>query len=111
MQKPSGGLRYVSDGRPGIGRKRAGTGFTYISHDGGRVAEANALKRIKSLAIPPGPTSGYAPPLTATFRRLDGMQRDASSTVTILAFERCGKAPNMGMWWLSPTRCPASGRQ
>ena len=47
------GLRYISDARPGIRRKKAGTGFTYARADGSRLSEANALKRIKALAIPP----------------------------------------------------------
>ena len=58
----SAGLRYVSDGRPGIRRKRAGTGFTYIRPDGGRLAEANTLKRIKSIAIPPAWTDVWICP-------------------------------------------------
>ena len=47
------GLRYISDARPGIRRKKAGTGFTYARADGSRLSEADALKRIKALAIPP----------------------------------------------------------
>jgi DNA topoisomerase-1 len=47
------GLRYVSDARPGIRRKKAGNGFTYVRVDGSRLAEFEALGRIKALAIPP----------------------------------------------------------
>jgi len=47
------GLRYVSDERPGIRRKRAGKGFTYTSADGQTIREEKTLARIKSLAIPP----------------------------------------------------------
>jgi len=47
------GLRYVHDDRPGIRRKRAGKGFTYIGPDGQAVREAKVLTRIKALAIPP----------------------------------------------------------
>jgi DNA topoisomerase I len=49
----SAGLRYVSDTRPGIRRKKAGKGFTYTSADGSRLFEPDLLKRIKALAIPP----------------------------------------------------------
>jgi DNA topoisomerase-1 len=47
------GLRYVSDDRPGIRRRRAGTGFRYIRPDGSAVHEEQTLKRIKALVIPP----------------------------------------------------------
>jgi len=46
------GLRYVSETRPGIRRRRAGRGFVYL--DGPhRVRDAATLGRIRSLAIPP----------------------------------------------------------
>jgi DNA topoisomerase-1 len=47
------GLRYVSDARPGIRRKRSGKGFTYIGPDDKRLGDKPTLDRIKSLAIPP----------------------------------------------------------
>lgn len=47
------GLRYVTDDRPGIHRKRAGKGFTYIGPDGKPVRDRETLERIKSLVIPP----------------------------------------------------------
>jgi DNA topoisomerase I len=46
-------LRYVSDSRPGIRRKRAGKGFSYIGLDGAPIRDDETLRRIKSLAIPP----------------------------------------------------------
>ncbi len=49
----SAGLRYVSDERPGIRRKKVGTGFSYLRPDGSRLIEPDALKRIRALAIPP----------------------------------------------------------
>ena len=49
----SAGLRYVSDERPGIRRKKVGTGFSYIRPDGSRLIDPDALKRIRALAIPP----------------------------------------------------------
>jgi DNA topoisomerase-1 len=56
------GLRYVSDARPGIRRRKAGTGFTYTRADGTRLSETDALKRIKSLAIPPAWTDVWISP-------------------------------------------------
>jgi DNA topoisomerase I len=47
------GLRYVTDAQPGIHRKRRGTGFGYVDAAGKRLRDKEALKRIKSLVIPP----------------------------------------------------------
>jgi DNA topoisomerase-1 len=47
------GLRYVSDDRPGIRRRRAGRGFRYTRPDGTAVQDAPTLARIRSLVIPP----------------------------------------------------------
>ena len=47
------GLRYVSDARPGITRRRAGKAFAYIGPDGKNVRDLETLRRIRSLAIPP----------------------------------------------------------
>jgi DNA topoisomerase-1 len=47
------GLRYVSDDTPGIGRKRAGKGFSYVGIDGKPIRDREVLNRIKSLIIPP----------------------------------------------------------
>jgi Eukaryotic DNA topoisomerase I, catalytic core len=49
----SAGLRYVSDARPGIRRKKTGTGFTYTRADGSKLSDPDVLKRIKALVIPP----------------------------------------------------------
>ena len=46
-------LRYVSDDIPGISRRRAGRGFTYLDERGYRVHDREVLARIKSLGIPP----------------------------------------------------------
>jgi DNA topoisomerase-1 len=47
------GLRYTSDARPGIARKRSGRGFTYRDPDGRTVRDRTTLARIRALAIPP----------------------------------------------------------
>jgi DNA topoisomerase-1 len=46
-------LHYVTDSDPGIRRKRAGKGFTYVKPRGGAVKDAATLDRIAKLAIPP----------------------------------------------------------
>jgi DNA topoisomerase-1 len=47
------GLRYVSDSKPGILRKKSGKGFRYIAPDGAAVRDRETLARVKSLVIPP----------------------------------------------------------
>lgn len=47
------GLRYVADDMPGITRRRAGKGFGYRQPDGKPLRDAETLRWIKSLAIPP----------------------------------------------------------
>jgi DNA topoisomerase-1 len=49
-------LRYVSDERPGIRRRRNGGGFAYVAPGGRRLRDPAALRRIRSLAIPPAYT-------------------------------------------------------
>jgi len=58
----SAGLRYVSDARPGIQRKKAGKGFAYIRADGSRLSDPDVLKRIRALAIPPAWTEVWICP-------------------------------------------------
>ena len=47
------GLRYVSDAKPGITRKRLRKGFRYFDPEGTQVRESETLARINSLVIPP----------------------------------------------------------
>jgi DNA topoisomerase-1 len=47
------GLRYVSDTKPGIVRKRSGKGFRYMDANGKTVKDLETLARIKALVIPP----------------------------------------------------------
>jgi DNA topoisomerase I len=57
------GLRYVSDERPGIRRRRTGKGFTYLGKDGRPMRDPEVLQRIKSLGIPPAWTEVWICPL------------------------------------------------
>jgi DNA topoisomerase I len=57
------GLRYVTDARPGITRKRRGKNFQYFDPEGKRVTDEDTLRRIKSLAIPPAWTDVWICPL------------------------------------------------
>ena len=47
------GLRYVSDGQPGIRRVGSGNAFRYTTPEGKALRDKDALARIKSLVIPP----------------------------------------------------------
>src|ERR687896_632529 len=58
------GLRYVSDAVPGIRRKGAGRGFTYVGPNGKPVRDAETLARIRALAIPPAWTDVWICPLS-----------------------------------------------
>ena len=49
----SAGLRYVSDRRPGIGRRKSGKGFCYLDSDGKPIRDKTITRRIQSLGIPP----------------------------------------------------------
>jgi DNA topoisomerase I len=57
------GLRYVTDTAPGIRRKRAGKGFTYIGIDGTPIRDPQELRRIKALGIPPAWTEVWICPI------------------------------------------------
>jgi DNA topoisomerase-1 len=57
------GLRYVGDTMPGIRRKKAGKGFTYIAPGGGAIRDPDDLARIRSLAIPPAYTDVWICPV------------------------------------------------
>ena len=46
-------LEYVTDEEPGIRRRKAGRGFTYVYPDGRTVRSSAELARIRSLAVPP----------------------------------------------------------
>src|SRR3954470_17139195 len=50
---PSVRLRRSDTGGPGILRRRAGRGFTYVDADGHRVDDTEVLSRIHDLVIPP----------------------------------------------------------
>jgi DNA topoisomerase-1 len=99
------GLRYVSDASPGIQRKRAGKGFSYIDLNGQPIRDRDKLQRLKGLGIPPAYTDVWICPtpnghLQATGRDAKGRKqyryhprwrevRDETKYTRMLAF---GKA-------------------
>ena len=56
------GLRYVSDTRPGMTRKRWRKAFRYFDSDGVLIRDVDTLSRIKSLVIPPAWTDVWICP-------------------------------------------------
>lgn len=74
------GLRYVTDAKPGIRRKRVGKHFSYIGLDGKAIHDQKELERIRSLAIPPAWTDVWISPdprghLLATGRDAKGRKQ------------------------------------
>jgi len=56
------GLVYVTDGQPGISRKRSGKGWSFYRPNGKLITDAKERKRILSLAIPPAWTDVWVCP-------------------------------------------------
>jgi DNA topoisomerase-1 len=56
------GLRYSSDDRPGITRRRSGRGFTYRDPDGRTIRDPETLERIRKIVIPPAWTDVWISP-------------------------------------------------
>jgi DNA topoisomerase-1 len=46
-------LSWADDSAPGIRRRRAGKGFSYVDPDGRRISDERTLARVRALAIPP----------------------------------------------------------
>jgi DNA topoisomerase-1 len=74
------GLRYVADTQAGIRRRRRGKGFGYTGVDGTTIQDAEILRRIKGLAIPPAWTEVWICPrsdghLQATGRDAKGRKQ------------------------------------
>jgi DNA topoisomerase I len=69
------GLRYVHDDTPGIRRVKSGGGFRYVSPDGTPVKDESAIKRIRSLVIPPAWTDVWICP--SPYGHIQAVGRDA----------------------------------
>ncbi len=57
------GLVYVTDTMPGVRRRRAGKGFSYVGPDGERIADERRIAWFKRLAIPPAWTDVWISPI------------------------------------------------
>ena len=56
------GLHYVTDGRPGLIRQKAGRAFRYLGRNGRVLRDPRTLGRIRSLVIPPAWTDVWICP-------------------------------------------------
>jgi len=56
------GLRYATDARPGISRRRSGRGFSYRDAEGALIRDRVTLERIRRLAVPPAWTEVWICP-------------------------------------------------
>ena len=56
------GLRYTTDARPGIARRRSGTGFSYRDPEGRTIRDREVIGRVRALAIPPAWTDVWICP-------------------------------------------------
>lgn len=73
-------LIYYSDDRPGIRRRRCGTGFSYLRADGTLIRSASERARIAAIAVPPAYGSVWITPeplghLQATGRDAKGRKQ------------------------------------
>ena len=55
-------LRRSRPTRPGLGRRRSGTGFSYVDRDGSTIRDDDERERIETLAIPPAWTHVWISP-------------------------------------------------
>lgn len=58
----SAGLRYVTDEKPGITRRKSGKGWSYRSPRGEKISKPEVIARINKLAIPPAYTDVWICP-------------------------------------------------
>lgn len=56
------GLRYTPDDGPGITRRRAGKGWSYLDPDGAVIRDPGRLERIRGIVIPPAWTEVWINP-------------------------------------------------
>ena len=103
------GLTYVSDEEPGIRRKKAGTGFSYVTSQGAKVQDQKTLKRIRKLAIPPAWTDVWI--CAKPNGHLQATGRDAraeNNIATTLPFAKYARARNTSTWWNLQIACRRS---
>jgi DNA topoisomerase I len=86
------GLRYTSDEKSGISRKKAGKGYQYINAKGERITDEKVLERINKLVIPPAWTDVWICPQAKGHLQATG--RDAKGRKQYLYHPEWQKARN-----------------
>ena len=66
-------LIYYPDSEPGIRRKRAGRGFSYVAADGTRIDDAQERSRIARIAVPPAYDDVWISPVVRGHLQATGM--------------------------------------
>ena len=69
------GLRYLTDAKPGLGRRKTASGFRYIDEHGKPIRDRETLTRIRSLVIPPAWQQVWISPIASGHLQATG--RDA----------------------------------
>ena len=87
------GLRYTSDNKPGITRKKAGRGYQYFDAKGERITDEKTLERIHSMVIPPAWTEVWICPSAKGHLQATG--RDAKGRKQYLYHPDWQKARNV----------------
>ena len=99
-------LTYVSDREPGISRRRAGAGFSFVGPNGKPIAtKRRCSASTRSSFHRPGRTSGSAPTRMDISRRPGATSGDASSTDITRAGWNAAMKPNIRASPPLPARC------
>ena len=113
IRKPQPGpavLRYLTDHKPGIARKRHGKSFRYTHPDGTAVKDEETLGRIKSLVIPPAWQDVWIAPIANGHLQATG--RDArgrkQGRAIIRTGVRCATKPSTAASRCLPPCCRSS---
>ncbi len=100
------GLCYVDDRQPGIRRRRQGKRFVYFDADGQRIGDAEEIRRLDKLAIPPAYREVWiCPDPNAISRPPAATPVGASSTVTTRAGARYAMPTSTSACCASARRC------
>jgi DNA topoisomerase I len=91
------GLRYIADEQPGFLRQMNGHGFCYVNGRGLRLRNAQHIKRIETLAIPPAWTEVWI--CRAADGHLQATGHDARGRKQYIYHERWREMSNLAKFW------------
>lgn len=96
-------LHYILDDESGFTRKANGSGFCYVNGDGRRLRDAQQIKRIETLAIPPAWTNVWICRMPAGHLQATG--RDARGRKQYIYHEHWREISNLAKF-LRLSACP-----